>query len=300
VLPPPVPGPAGDRGAVERLRRVRRAGVTTFDVAASPQPLQAERLLRAAFPDPDPDLVIIVGRQLEHLVRQEEGGRPALTSTGGVAERVRLSLEDSDRRLAPNHLGIVEWTDPHLPPGLDWAKATRGLGGEASTWLCRRWTQGEVPDPVLTGELSTPPLRSGPLSLLDAQLVAPIEIRMRSAPIAFLARDPFAGGRLDGTRAAGSAIERGPGAGPVRLRDLEAEFAPVLRLAHLTAERRRTMAQAAILYATHWPWVVSVLAPLPTSDRLEEVLGSFQAPPLTEEELRRVDLTNGPRRTPDR
>ncbi|MGA8276412.1 MAG: hypothetical protein WB789_03760 [Thermoplasmata archaeon] len=299
VIPPPVPG-AGDRSAVDRLRRVRSAGVSTFDVAGSPEPRQSERLLRAAFPDPDPDLVVIVGRRLEDLVRQEEGPAPPPDSSRGVTERLRHSLEDSNRRLAPNHVGIVEWVDPELPPTLDWGRVTHGLGDGSPPWLGRRWTGGDAPIPVERGDRSTPLLLSGALSLLDFQLVPSLESRVREGPLTFLARDPFAGGRLDGTRAAGSAVERGPWAGPIRLRDLEVEFGPVLRLAHLTEHRRRTMAQAAILYVAHWPWVGSVLAPLPTSDRLEEVVGAFRTPPLSEEDLRRVNRTNGTHRSSDR
>ena len=82
-------------------------------------------------------------------------------------------------------------------------------------WLGRRWTGGDAPIPVERGDRSTPLLLSGALSLLDFQLVPSLESRVREGPLTFLARDPFAGGRLDGTRAAGSAVERGPWAGPI-------------------------------------------------------------------------------------
>jgi aryl-alcohol dehydrogenase-like predicted oxidoreductase len=289
VLPPPTPGPAGDRSVVERLRRARGAGVTTFDVADSPDPRQAERLLSLAFPLPDPDLTVIVGRRLEDLVRPGESGSRGSSAVGGVSERLRATLEESDRRLAPNHLGIVDWTDRDLPAGLDWENATRDLSGDSPPWIGRRIT----PETDLT---SLPRERfpclgilSGNLSLLDTRLVPLIGAQEGREVETVLVRDPFAGGRLDGSRWVGSAVARGPDAGPIRLRDVQAEFEPVLRLAYLTEGRQRTLAQAALRYAGHWPWVGSILVPLPTSDRLAEVLGAFATPPLTEAEIQRVN-----------
>ncbi len=288
VVPPSVPGPSADQGVIERLRRARAAGVTTFDIAGSPQPAQAERLLGEAFVDPDPDLVLIVGRRLEDLVRPGDTRPSAPRAPDAVPERFRLSLEDSDRRLAPNWVGIVDWTDTDVPPALqrDWDRQRRA--DVPPPLFCHRFPAGR---PVAgSGGPDQVPSRmfSGSLSLLDARLAAFVEPQAAQGPVSFLARDPFAGGRLDGTRAAASAVERGPGAGPIRLRELESEFAPVLRLAFLTQDRTRTMAQAAIRYVAHWDWVGSILVPLPSVDRLGEVLGTFGTPALSDEEIRQI------------
>jgi hypothetical protein len=232
--------------------------------------------------------VVIVGRRMEDLVRPGDTRPLAPRIPDAASERFRLSLEDSGRRLAPNRVGIVEWTDPEIPPALTKEGDREGPADVRPPLFCHRLPGGrpvagpERPDPHRSR------LFSGPLSLLDARLAEFMGTQVVSGPVSFLARDPFAGGRLDGTRAAASAVERGPGAGPMRLRELESEFAPVLRLAFLTEGRTRTMAQAAIRYAAHWEWVGSVLVPLPSVDRLPEVLRTFATPALSTEEIRRI------------
>jgi aryl-alcohol dehydrogenase-like predicted oxidoreductase len=288
VSPSLTPSTSGDRGVVERLRRARAAGVTTFDVAASHEPARAERLLGQAFPHADPDLVVIVGRRVEDLVYRAEPGERAPAGSDGARERLARSLEDSGRRLAPQGVTIVEWSGRYLPE-LE-SEGSADVRASSVRLYRRLAADGGLPE---AGHADTDPpcLVSGPLSLLQSHFVPAGESQARRGSISFLARDPFAGGRLDGTRAAMSGADRGPGAEPPRLRDLEAEYAPVLRLAFLTERRDRTLAQAAVRYAAHWPWVTSVLVPLPTVDRLEETLATFETPALSDEELRRVATT---------
>ncbi|MGA8664678.1 MAG: hypothetical protein WB809_06420 [Thermoplasmata archaeon] len=113
-------------------------------------------------------------------------------------------------------------------------------------------------------------------------------------PASLLARDPFAEGRLDGSRFSGNWLERGPSATPASLRTLSVEFEPVLRLGFLTADHRRTMAQAALQYAGSRPWVACVLAPLPPADRVEELLSAFSRPGLTAQEIHRIERPGSP------
>lgn len=293
VLPPPVPGAAGERSVVERLRQARIAGVTTFDVAGSGDPRQAEHLLSEAFPEVDPGLVVIVRRQFDDLIHRGDRAPPLSARGDDLLDRLRHSFVESNRRLAPNCVGIVEWTGDGFPSTPEWQGTSSGLLGPNPPWLCRRVKEGDSSLPPETDHRTPSRLFSGALSLLDSRLVSALQTRAETSPVAFLARDPFAGGRLDGTRASGTGVERGPGTGPVRLRELQEEFGPVLRLASLTAHRRRTMAQAAIRFAAQWPWMGSVLVPLPTADRWREVLGTFDTPPLSDEELRLVAPVRG-------
>jgi aryl-alcohol dehydrogenase-like predicted oxidoreductase len=291
VVPAPVPGASGDLAVLQRLRRARAAGVTTFDVAGSAEPARAERLLGQAFPEPDPDLVVIVGRRLEDLVRRDDRDRKDPLGGDGARDRLLRSLEDSRHRLSPLAIRLVEWTG-EVPEDLS-SNDALGADGSAPRFVHRIGSGAPPPS-------SQEPSRgaqwfSGPLSLLDAARAGPLEALARERPVAFLARDVMAGGRLDGTHGTTSMVDRGPGAEPPRLRDLEVEFAPVLRLAYLTERRTRTLGQAAVQFATHWPWVASALVPLPTADRLDEILGSFTADPLSEAELAQVPRRVGHR-----
>jgi aryl-alcohol dehydrogenase-like predicted oxidoreductase len=287
VVPPPLPGPSGDRRVIALLRRARAAGVTTFDVASSPQPRQAELLLGAAFPSEDRDLRVIVGRKWDELLRPETG-TPRAEAAEDLSTRLRRSLEESARRFGPDRLAMVEWLDEEFPSHLDWDSAVHGIPGVTAPGLVRRVSGNPPRIPEVLGTPSVPPVLSGPLSLLDGRVIPLMDQASAGRRARFLARDPFAGGRLDGSRAAGTGVERGPGAGPIRLRELQAEFEPVLRLAYLTEGHVRTLAQAAVRFAAAWPWVVSVIAPLPPADRLEELLGTFATPALSPEEIRRA------------
>ncbi|MCI4373173.1 MAG: hypothetical protein L3K02_05975 [Thermoplasmata archaeon] len=293
VTPSQVPAEAADRSVVERLRQARRAGVTTFDLADSTDSARSERLFREAFPSPDPALVVIVGRRIEDLVRRDEPGLHSADSRDGVEERLRLSLEVTTRRLRPHRPGILEWTDDANFPLSEQTWAGLGPQGPSEPYLCRRLNSGDERAPLASRGASRSELLSGDLSLLETKWVTRWSGRAEHGGVGFLARDSFAGGRLDGTRASGTGVERGPSAGPIRLRELEAEFAPLLRLSFLTEDRRRTMAQAAVRYAAHWPWVKSVIVPLPTSDRIGEVLASFDAPAISAAEMARVSPPGG-------
>jgi aryl-alcohol dehydrogenase-like predicted oxidoreductase len=298
VVPPPAPSPTGDRAVVQRLRRARRAGVTTFDVGGSQEPARAELLLAEAFPTPDPEIAVVVGRRAEDMSARIEVDRQSLEGPDGSAERLRRSVEESRRRLSPLQIAIVEWSGgleddlAHLGP------APLGPSGPGTPLIYQRLAGPSPRIPARDPEPGWPLLLSGTLSLLEPQLSRTLNDLGTTGRLSFLAHDPLAGGRLDGTRFSAFGIERGPESGPTRLRDLEAEFAPVLRLGHLTRSGERTLAQAAIQYVSHWTWVSSVITPLPTGERLEEVLGTFDAPPLREDELGRVGIPTGhdPRR----
>jgi aryl-alcohol dehydrogenase-like predicted oxidoreductase len=293
VVPPPLPGSSRERAVVERLRRARAAGVTVFDVGGGPGLSRAERLLVEAFPRPDPDLIVLLGRSPNDLVEGHGVERRSVPPGETIEGRLRHSLEESNGRLAPHRAAIVEWTtgpperggtDVPLPSLTELVPGTR---------ICRRVSS---PDEVARAAKETtdgPVLLSGVLSLLDGGLVPPLEALARDRLVAFLARDPFADGLLDGTRNETLTVARGPGVGPVRLRDLQSEFDPVLRLGFLTAAHHRTLGQAAVRYAAHWPWVACVVVPLPSAERLDEVLRTFATPDLTEEEVGRVRRSAG-------
>ncbi len=287
VDPPLVVPPAADDRTIALLRRSRELGVTTFDVAGARFPQRAERLIARAFPEPDPTVSAIVGRSVESLSREraQDDSPPASSDREGA---LAASLEQSRRRLHPVPISVLEWEPENEPPTAD-----AGAGDAAVT-------KGEVPNGLLSAvrlssqitELpkvaNAPALYSGALSLLEPDLVTVFEGSDKSRAACLLARDPFGSGRLDGSRFAASAGLSGPETGPVDLRRLHEEFDPVLRLGFLTERRKRTLAQAAVQFVLHWPWVVSVVVPLPTPERIEEILGFGGRPPISPEELSKL------------
>ena len=283
-------GSASNPGIVERLRRARAAGVTTFDVAGSTHPAHAHWLLAEAFPEPDPQLVVI----LNSTADMEEPRAPSAASLPSTVSRtVPAEPTRSPAPFPANSIIVEVEADPARSTRRE-SDSSRTAGTEGP--MARRALR-LAPDSERLPDTPGVSLYSGPLSLLDFRLGQLIEEARRPAPLGFLARDPFSGGRLDGTRFSGSWLERGPAATPSSLRSLAADFEPVLRLGFLTAGRTRTLAQAALQYAAHRPWVMSVLAPLPPSDRLDELLSTFARPALTANEVARIEQ-GGPSPTP--
>jgi len=287
--PPAVASPALDARVVELLRRARSRGVTTFDVADARYPARAERLIATAFPEAAADVGVVVGRSTRSL-SGERTPRGDPFRSRDLESALEESLEQSRRRLAPVPITILEWTptteegrvgtgDETLPPA-------RIHGRSDFEWALRL-----PPHSVGASESSgAPTVLSGELSLLDRELVARFEEGGTKSEKRLIARNPFSDGRLDGSRFAAATAPTSPGSGPIEIRRLEAEFAPVLALGFLTESRTRTLAQAALSYVLDWPWVATAVVPLPAPERLEEVLGFRGSPSFTDEERSRLGL----------
>ncbi|MGP8159037.1 MAG: hypothetical protein ACLPWO_05465 [Thermoplasmata archaeon] len=289
VDPPAVAPPSADARTVTLLRRARERGVTTFDVATARFPERAERLIAAAFPASDPDLEVIVGRSGDSLARERSARGPS-RPIEDLEAALEESLEQSGRRLAPAPVSVVEWTpetggspaDAHEPTPLPPIPSGRA----DLLWAVRLLSPPTAPPN--TGR--SPALFAGELSLLDRELVSGFDPANKKLEASVIARNPFSNGRLDGSRFAAAAMLAGPGAGPIDLRRLRADFEPVLALGFLTKTRRRTLAQAALRFVLGWPWVVTSVIPLPTPERFEEILGFESSPPFSDDERAQLDL----------
>jgi aryl-alcohol dehydrogenase-like predicted oxidoreductase len=141
-------------------------------------------------------------------------------------------------------------------------------------------------DPTVPAD--RPALLSGSFSLLELGLLSPLAERSTQGPIGFFARDPLGSGRLDGSRFDRSLANRRPEAGPVDVGVLRREFAPVLELDFLTEGGRRTLAQASLGFVLRWPWTCATIVPLPSPERLNDLLAADQAPAITDAEADRV------------
>jgi len=283
----PLGDPAGDARRRVLLRKARARGVTTFDLPYEPGPPRSERLLAEAFPEPDPELLVVVGRSLDGLARETErraGQEPA----ADLAQQLRRSLSESAARLAPQTIGLLRWTaSSSSRPAVDAVPgALRPLVEEGliDGWVLE-WDT-ELGRDAITAEPEG--LACGALSLLEPGPLSRVRSDAPRERFGFFDTDPLAAGRLDGRRFDTSLADRGPTTPPPSISELEREFRPVLELGFLGRGTHRTLAQSALQFAWHWPWVVSALVPLPGPERLDEFLAAEGTSPLSEEEIDRV------------
>lgn len=266
-------GPVAERSRVELLRRAYHDGVNLFATIESPQPEIAERLLALAFPAPAPDLVVVVPY-------------PGLRASAGelerAVERLRTRFGTATRLVV--EADVARLTEDQRPSTLETLESLR-QAQRIAAWAVRSPAGTRAPDRTLGAR---PALESVAASLLSPGPLSTAAGPESGAGSAYLVRDPFAEGRLDGTRFAPDLAHRPPAGGPWNLRMLHREFEPVLRLGFLTRERHRTLAQAAIRYLLDRPGVVSVLLPEPRADRWEEYREGPRVPELSHEELRRL------------
>ncbi len=272
------------------LRAARRRGISTFEIGGGAGGPAAERALSRAFPEPDPELLVIVRRSLRSLTAggaSATGASKALDLPG----QLLASIEESSGRLRPHRVDLVRWSD---------GDASAAVAGAARTALRALQEEGRIvgwieelgggpgPGSLSTGGEPHSALCAGPLSLLAPGAVAPLAERARREPIGFFADDPLADGHLDGSRFRPVPVGDGPGRGPASISELEREARPVLQLAFLTAGTGRTLAQAAIEFALRWPWVTCAVLPVPAPERLGEIADSERAPPLQDAEVERI------------
>lgn len=277
----------GEERVVATLRQARGRGVSTFQVPADPGAARAERWLGLAFPSPDPDLIVLLDRSRESLSPQApeaELREPAL-----LDERLRKSLEVSATRLGPNAGMLVHWVGDDAEPAAQ-GEVAAVLEGLRRDGRIVGWVQGLRADRAgpLEGIPDRATLFSCPLSLLDRRQIPALSERAAHFPTGVFATDPLSAGRLDGSAFAASVLDRRPAAGPAGVRELHREFDPVIRLGFLTERRQRTLLQAAIAFELRWPWVCAVLLPVPSPERMEELLGAERTPPISDAELSRI------------
>jgi aryl-alcohol dehydrogenase-like predicted oxidoreductase len=290
IDPSPTSRTEADARTVASLRRGWERGVTTFDVSSARAPERAEMLIASAFPRPDPEIIVLVGPGDVRARPPSRTGGIGLPATEKPRTTLRDSLIESRRRMNLYRPPVLLWRpdsdDGTLDEPMRAALDALRVEGHVTEWGLEYASSSGFP-PTAGGDAS-PALYSGPLSLLDRRLVAAMEEATARHPAGLIATDPFAGGLLDGSRISDSIADRAPGAGPARLRTLQEEFDPILRLAFLTEGRGRTLYEATLSYALHWPWVATVSVPLPPPERLDRLLAVEGTPPMTVEEMAKI------------
>jgi aryl-alcohol dehydrogenase-like predicted oxidoreductase len=265
-----------EENTVGLLRRALALGVTTFDTVDSADPSVAEALLARAFPEPDPRIVVLTSPP-----RSRDGG-PAPPP---LAPRARGDPRPGGgASAAPGFLRVYELDEGSDGPGRQRTPSVEGLAGARGPVAVRcRSTEA-----VLRAASRPPPrLLAGAYSVLDPRLLGAAEKGLGADGFSWIARDAFAGGRLDGSRFASGPASPRPGA-PRSLRELADEFGPVSRLGFLALPRRRTLAQAALHFVTETPRVATTVIPLPSPERWAEIVGFRASPTLEPDERARI------------
>ncbi len=262
------------------LRQAHRAGVTTFDLTAAEDPRAAETLLAAALPGTDASVVVIVPSPEARTARGPPGPGPWPAPPPSATATASSRVPGFPRLI---ELSSPEGSSPTTEPAATVAATSRGR--TTAPFAVRCASRDDVRRAVAR---HGPCLISGAFSLLKRSLLTGAVDAHAGEILGWIARDPFAGGRLDGSRFAGAGGAARPGP-PPSLRELNAEFAPVAPLRFLARRGERTLAQAALWFARAGPRVVSVVAPLPVPERWREIAEFDRAPSLTGEELARIE-----------
>lgn len=264
---------------VRRLLQIAQsAGIRILDTADSVHPARTEAMLGRM--ERFDDGTIWVLERSAPALGLELSYRESTDEAAPLETRLRESLGSLPRR--PGLDPWVQWSS--RPPHRQWeVRAVSLLGeleraGEIAGWGIR------VTDPAGSTKGFAPGALSGELSLLDRRWES--SLREDVALPSFLARNPMADGRLDGTRWASPLWPTGRA--PAPLRRVQEDLRPVLQLEFLTEGSRRTLAQSAIQYAAGLAGVASILAPLPPPERLSELLGFASTPPLSDDERSRL------------
>lgn len=293
----PGPSPDQDRAAAAGVRKVLADGVTTFDLTSAMSLPRAAGLAVSALPEADDRFVFWV-RYTPPSSLPASGAVPRSgpRASNGTSSDSREEYVAAIRALNGRGSVLIDW-DPE--------EGSAEEGASSAQWLSELEKEGLVAGrsrhlpPQRLSRIrpdSTPsdPLVSSEISLLDPDSAQALDALFRGRPGSVLVRDPFAGGLLDGSRISSGISDRVLPSRPIDLRALHAEFDPVLRLAPLTRDRRRTLAQAAVQYALRWSWTAAVMVPLSSVSGWSEIRAALSQSPPTEQELAALGLIRPP------
>ena len=289
----PRTSPEPDRAAVAGLRRALADGVTTFDLTSVPSVPRAAQLIVSAVPEPDDRLVFWLRPVLpSSLLPLRAAPASAPWASSGSASVSREEFVASIRALRGRGSVLIDW-DPEEDSApearstavwLDELESEGLVAGRSRHLRPRRLS--EIPRNSIPSEFPV----STEISLLDPLTAQSLDVLFGGRSPCVLVRDPFAGGLLDGSRTSSGLTDRDLPARPIDLRTLHAEFDPVLRLAPLTRDGRRTLAQAAIQYILRWSWTAAVMVPVASTGRWDEIRSALFRPPPSERVLASLGL----------
>ena len=281
---PPTRRSSGSPPAI--LQRASQAGIGLLAVGAQ------EVLATTLFSErPPPEAPMRSMSILLRWSREEERGGPRASF-----ESDKDALEAAARRCREyvgrngHVLVVLDWAGRDSPPD---ESAMIVLRDETRDRGCDAWGV-RYSRPLRSTADWEPVLSSGgnlveiPYNLLHRQSGEVLASVAEMPRLGFIAGDVFSGGLLDGTDLGLSreaAIRSGR---PQDLAELNARYAPVLRLGFLTENGRRTLPQAALRFALSRSWVSAALVPFPVGPALEHVARLESTPEISEAELQEL------------
>jgi hypothetical protein len=292
-------GPAiskeGPEWKARLFQRALAVGISLFDLTASATPLLDARLLRESERGLDHSFTLIVPLHPRRFPAPDRGDQPDQVRPPRY-ERSRDGVTTLPQELEKNvavggrlMVEIPPSADPEALPTADEANSVLALSSVASPPWVVRWDSPEQLDPaVRRARRLGDAMISGPASLLDSRGPSTLTALEGDGLRRYIARDPFAGGRLDGSLLEVGNLERNPRAGPWSIERLQEQYRPVLSFDFLTKRGSRNLRIAALQYLLTLPSVAGVVVPISNERQLEEMSRLTTAPPLDPLDLERI------------
>jgi len=272
-------GPTDDRISVAAVRRAVDLGCTLFDTADVYGWGHSEEILGQALEGRREDVLLAtkVGGDFYH------GGVRLNFDPGYIA----FALERSLKRLRTDHVDLYQlhnppaevMSDPATYEALDSLKAENKISHIGVSIH-------EPYEGLLCLEAGAPEALQLPFSIVRQEWDE-LFAEARRANVGIIAREPLGNGFLSGKIPATATFPPGdirhPWPGP-----MVADRARVADRLRFLARDGRTLAQSALRFVLAVPEVSATIPGAKTPDQVEEDLAASDAPPLTEEELRRV------------
>ncbi len=270
-------------------------GLSVFDLTTSPTPQLDARLLQSSNLEFRRSLTVIIPSRpprtqgMERIPRNDTGGlspsRRASTEPLAFLEELREVVGDSGRIWVES--GVDEAEEHPSQIGLSASFDEESKSSSVTRVI--RWESPEQLNRALEEARRLPgAMVSGPASLLDVRGPWEAAARAKGREQVYLARDPFAGGRLSGSILEGGNLVRNPAEGPRSIEQLQNEYRPVLAFGFLAKRGVRNLRVASLQFLMTLTVVAGVVVPASNVRQLEELQRLPQAPPLEEAELEQI------------
>ncbi|MFZ1023065.1 MAG: hypothetical protein WAN87_02900 [Thermoplasmata archaeon] len=299
-------GIVSGEGTGRRTRLFHRAlsiGIGMFDLTASTTPLLDARLIKDSNREFHRTLTLVASAQgrghpaSERIARSEP---PDSTSVESIPSTEATLLHAIGENAGPEGRLWIE-ISPNDSESSSHSELTAAfpapLKGATASWVFRWDSPAELDLALQRARRLGGAMVSGPASLLDPRGPAAVAAISPPGVRPYLARDPFAGGRLDGSLLEAGNLDRRPNYGPWSLERLQEEYGPVLALGFLAKRGVRNLRVAALQYMLTLPTVAGIVVPISTDRQLDELERLPSAPPLGAADLERIAQLQTRRRT---